>query len=109
MKDMDLTAQVAHLKSGDFSPRELVEESIATAEVLEPTLNALTTRRFEAALLAADKADLNTPFAGAPFMHKDLVDVPGFTRSDGAHPALHQQPEIAPPLIAALQTAGLTF
>ena len=109
MKDLDLTAQVAHLKSGDFSPRELVEQSIATAEALDPTLNALTTRHFEAALLAAEKADLNTPFAGAPFMHKDLVDVPGVTRSDGAHPALHQQPEIAPPLIAALQTAGLTF
>lgn len=109
MVDLDLTAQVALLKAREMSPKELVAASIARAEALEPKLNALTTRRFEEALIAAETADLETPFAGAPFMHKDLVDVPGFVRSDGAHPALHQQPEAAPPLIAALQKSGLTF
>jgi amidase len=109
MNDLDLTAQVARLKARDVSARELVEASIARAEALEPKLNALTTRRFEQALVEAEKADPETPFAGAPFMHKDLVDVPGFARSDGAHAALHQQPERAPPLIGALQKAGLTF
>jgi len=109
MSDLDLTAQVSLLKSGDIGPRELVEASIAKAEALEPKLNALTTRRFDEALVAAEQADPNSLFAGAPFMHKDFVDVPGFPRSDGAHPALHQQPATAPPLIAALQKAGLTF
>ena len=109
MNNLDLTAQAALLKAGDVSARELVEASIARAQALEPKLNALTTRRFEQALVAAENADLETPFAGAPFMHKDLIDVPGFARSDGAHAALHQQPERAPPLIGALQKAGLTF
>lgn len=109
MNDLDLTAQVARLKARDVSARELVEASIVRAEALEPKLNALITRRFEQALVEAEKADPETPFAGAPFMHKDLVDVPGFARSDGAHAALHQQPERAPSLIGALQKAGLTF
>lgn len=109
MDNLDLTAQVALLKTGEISPRELVAASIARAEKFEPKLNALTSRRFEQALAQAETAATDSVFAGAPFMHKDLVDVPGFIRSDGAHPALHQQPETAPPLIAALQGAGLTF
>jgi len=109
MVNLDLTAQVALLKTGEISPRELVAASIARAEKFEPKLNALTSRRFEQALAQAETAATDSVFAGAPFMHKDLVDVPGFIRSDGAHPALHQQPETAPPLIAALQGAGLTF
>ena len=109
MENLDLTAQVALLKARDISASELIEASIAKAEKLEPTLNALTTKRFEEALVEADHTDPNTLFAGAPFLHKDLVDVPGFPRTDGTHPALHQQPVQAPPLISALKKAGLTF
>lgn len=109
MDELDLTAQVALLKAGEISARELVAASIARAEKLEPKLNALTCRHFDQALAEAENARTDSVFAGAPFMHKDLVDVPGFVRSDGAHPALHQQPKITPPLIAALQSAGLTF
>ena len=107
--DMDLTAQAALVAAGEVSPLQLVDAAIARIEATEPTLNALTTRRFEQAREAAQATATDTPLAGVPFMHKDLVDVAGFPRSEGGHAALHQHPETDPPLIAALRQSGLIF
>lgn len=85
MSCIDLTGQAELIRKGELSARELVEQSIAKTEASEPKLSALTTKRFEQALEAVDNAPSDSLFAGAPFMHKDLVDVPSFPRSDGTH------------------------
>lgn len=107
--DFDLTAQADLIAKGEVSPLQMVDASIARIETKEPALNALTSRRFEEAREAAKQATTNAPLAGVPFMHKDLVDVVGFPRSEGGHAALHQHPETDPPLIAALRGAGVIF
>lgn len=107
--DFDLTTQAALIAKGEVSPLQLADASIARIEAKEPTLNALTTRRFEEAREAAKQSTANAPLAGVPFMHKDLVDVVGFPRSEGGHAALHQHPATDPPLIAALRKAGVIF
>ena len=107
--NLDLTAQAALLAKGDVTSLELLDAAIDRIEAGEPTLNAVITRRFEAAREAARHTAQDSPLGGVPFMHKDLVDVAGFPRSEGGHAALHQHPAQDPPLIAALRQAGAIF
>lgn len=107
--NFDLTGQAALIAKGEATPLQLVDAAIARSEAQEPKLNALTTRCFEAARETAQNMPSDTPLGGLPFLHKDLLDVVGFARSDGAHVALHQRPEADPPLVSALRKAGLIF
>jgi Asp-tRNA(Asn)/Glu-tRNA(Gln) amidotransferase A subunit family amidase len=50
------TAALAMFRSGDLSPRELMEAVIARAEATESSLNAFTDRHFDEALEAAIRA-----------------------------------------------------
>ena len=80
LAQLDATAQAALVRNGDATPSELVEAAIARIETLQPTLNALTTNRFERALDDAKLADAgegvataDAPFRGVPFLLKDLA------------------------------------
>ncbi|MEY4362122.1 MAG: hypothetical protein RL391_1428 [Actinomycetota bacterium] len=70
---LDATAQAELVTKGEVSPRELVEAAIERIEELDPALNALTYRWFDAGrTLADDPALPNGPFRGVPFLLKDL-------------------------------------
>lgn len=70
---LDATAQAELVRSGEVSPLELVDASIAAAEKLNPTLNAIIHERYEAARADASSPDLpDGPFRGVPFVEKDL-------------------------------------
>lgn len=56
----------------EVSSRELVETSIARIEALDGTLNAVVIRCFEQALDSADTTSPAGPFAGVPYLAKDL-------------------------------------
>lgn len=77
---LDATAQAELVRRGDAKPSELVAEAIARIETLQPTLNALTTDRFDRATEEAALADRgdgiggsDAPFRGVPFLIKDLA------------------------------------
>ena len=71
---MDATAQADAVRRGDVSARELVELSITAIEQINPVLNAVIHERFERARNEAEHAiDADTPFAGVPFVVKDLI------------------------------------
>jgi amidase len=67
---LDATAQADLVRSGEVSPRELVEASIERIEALNGDLNAVIHPLFEQAL-EAEPAD--GPFRGVPFVVKDLI------------------------------------
>jgi amidase len=67
---LDATAQAELVRSGEVSPRELVEEAVRRVEALNPELNAVIHERFEQAL-AEEPGD--GPFRGVPFAVKDLA------------------------------------
>jgi amidase len=67
---LDATAQADLVRSGEASPRELVEGAIERIEALNGDLNAVIHPLFEEAL-ATEPAD--GPFKGVPFVVKDLV------------------------------------
>ncbi len=70
---LDATAQADLVRRGEVTPIELVEAAIARIEALDDELNAVVLRRFDQARDETSQAfDPAAPFAGVPFLTKDL-------------------------------------
>src|SRR4051794_34595349 len=69
----DATALADLVHRGDASPVELAEEAIQRIEKLNPQLNAITIPLFEKARAEARSVDKDAPFAGVPYVLKDLT------------------------------------
>jgi amidase len=67
---LDATGQAHLVRSGEASPRELVEAAVERVEALDGELNAVIHPLFEKAL-ETEPAD--GPFQGVPMVVKDLV------------------------------------
>jgi amidase len=73
LDDLDIIDQAQLVRNGTISARHLVEATIARIESVNPTTNAVVLRLYEQALMVADReVDSNAPFAGVPFLVKDL-------------------------------------
>jgi amidase len=81
MDAMDLAALV---KKKEVSSEELVQATIDRIEKLNPHINAVNSKMYEAGLTASRKEDLTGPFAGVPFLMKDLEFFEGTTYSAGS-------------------------
>lgn len=57
---------------GEVTPTELVDETIARIEKVNPEFNAITIPLFEKARFEAARVSLEAPFAGVPYVVKDL-------------------------------------
>ncbi|TIW81805.1 MAG: amidase, partial [Mesorhizobium sp.] len=55
------------------SPAELVEAAITLVERLNPSLNAVIHRLYDMARAQAATVDKSAPFAGVPFLLKELA------------------------------------
>ena len=64
------------IRNGDITAAEAVEEAIKRAEKIQPQLNFMVTDTFAMARERA-KTALTGPFAGVPYLVKDLNDVIG--------------------------------
>lgn len=82
---LDATEQAALVRRGDISSVELVAATIERIVRFNPRLNAVITPLYEQARQAAASVQADAPFAGVPFLLKDLVaDLAGTPRSDGS-------------------------
>ena len=71
---LDATAQADLVRTGQMSPRELVEAAVRRIEAVNPELNAVIWPLFEKARgLAASPRLADGPFRGVPLLLKDLV------------------------------------
>lgn len=73
----DALGLAALVRAREVSPRELVETAFARMDEVNPLLNAVVRTRREAALKEAGEmtalaADSSRPFAGVPFLLKDI-------------------------------------
>ncbi|CYV29590.1 amidase [Streptococcus suis] len=76
MKWKDATAMAQAVNQKQVSAKELVQEAIDRIEKLNPDLNAVVSKQYEEALKEAEKEDyLGKPFAGVPFLLKDLGQI----------------------------------
>src|SRR3954454_5081727 len=84
-----ITRQAELIRSGDLSPRELVELYLRRIDELDPQLNAFRIVHRERALAEADqaaarlKAGAERPLLGIPLAIKDNVDVAGDVTTHG--------------------------
>jgi len=71
---LDATAQAELVRSGETSPKELVEAAIERIERVNPELNAVIHPLFDKARDEASSPDLpDGPFRGVPLVLKDLI------------------------------------
>ena len=70
----DAVGLAALVRNGEVHAREVLEEAIRRAESVNPTLNFLTARGYDAARTAADAAARpRGPLAGVPWLVKELA------------------------------------
>jgi amidase len=71
---LDATAQADLVRSGEVSPKELVEAAIERIETVNPQLDAVIRTRYDEARAEAAQAasDPDAPFRGVPILLKDL-------------------------------------
>lgn len=70
---LDATAQAALVRKKEVTAAEMVDAAIDRIERLNPELNAVITPLYERAQEAAAEAPIDAPFAGVPFLLKDIV------------------------------------
>src|SRR4249919_523821 len=97
---------VAALRSGEVSPRELVEAALRRIEDVDGPLNALPTLCAERALAHAEAADGQLALAGLPIAVKDLTDVAGVRTTYGSPIYADNVPERSDIVVERLEERG---
>lgn len=107
---LDATAQAALVRSGQVSATELVDGAIDRIERLNPQLNAVVTPLFEQARAAVADATPTGPFAGVPFLLKDLVvEIEGTPLREGSMFLRDHVSTFTSELVTRLRRAGLVM
>ncbi|MFO1187869.1 MAG: amidase family protein [Alphaproteobacteria bacterium] len=104
---LDATGQAELVARGELSALELVDAAIKRIEALNPKLNFLAAQAFEPARARAKAGGLTGPFAGVPYLLKDLVDYPGLPFRRGSRMFAENVGTARPPLVEAQEAAGL--
>jgi len=103
----DATTLASQIRNKDISALEAVEAAIRRTEALQPTLNFMVNSDFDRALDAAKTGGQTGPFAGVPFLVKDLNDYAGTPTRNGSAGSYGAPPATAnDPWVDAALKAG---
>jgi amidase len=104
---LDAIDQAELVRQRKVKPVELVDAAIERIERINPTINAVVTPMFEQARAAAKKA-IKGPFAGVPFLLKDLgPSYEGVRMTEGSAFLRDYVPDHDSELMTRLKRAGL--
>ncbi|WP_428265039.1 amidase family protein [Haliangium sp.] len=103
---LDAIGQAELVANGQVSALELVDAAIVRIEAIEPRLHALASHDFDAARRRA-QGELTGPFAGVPFLVKDLLPYPGQRLTFGSRLFSSQVAENGSAYTDRLDGAGL--
>jgi amidase len=104
----DATETAAMIRSGRMSALEVAKAAVDRAERLQPKLNFLVASDFDRALERGQIAAMTGPFAGVPFLIKDLDDYKGLPTRSGSRAMLRMPPATQQDaLIDAYDRAGV--
>ncbi len=107
---IDATELADKIRRKEMTSLEAVEAAIARAESLQPSLNFMVNSMFDRALDQAKAGTAAGPFAGVPFLVKDLNDVKGVPTRQGSRVNMDDPPAAGQaPYINAFEAAGLVF
>lgn len=110
----DATALADLVRKGEVSPAELLDTAIARIERLNPRFNAVVETLYDAARREIADGLPQGPFAGVPFLVKDLHTLVKGSRLSHAcaffkdHVSSHDSPVVAKARSAGLVIAGRT-
>ena len=108
LADLDALGTAAAVKPGEITALEAVDAAIARAEALDPQLGFMVTPDYDRARDLAKRAGTDAPFAGVPFLIKDLDEYRGLpTRMGSRHTAGFGAAEQQSPFVDALLASGL--
>lgn len=91
----DATEIAGRIQRKEISAAQAVEAAIQRAEALQPQVRALVDSDFDRALAKAKAGQLSGPFAGVPFLVKDLDPYKGAPTRYGSRSSLGAKPETA--------------
>lgn len=98
------------VKRGEVHPSELVDETIARIEAVNPTLNAVVVPMYEEARRVAKGPLPEGPFRGVPFLLKDLRSAyKGFPMRAGSRLLADYVPSYDGELVKRYKAAGLVI
>jgi amidase len=103
---LDALAQAERVRKGEVTAGELVQAAMRRRAALDPTLNAVVTTTFDRALARATSS-LGGPFAGAPYLLKDLTDYEGVRCTQGSRLLLERISPRTEPFVHEVEAAGL--
>ena len=95
LANLDATGVAALVRAGEITALEAVDAAITRIEQLNPSLNFMVATDFDRARERASGGTINGPFAGVPFLVKDLHGVIGLRTRSGS-----RLTEAAPPATA---------
>lgn len=105
---LDGIAQAELVARRAVTPAELLDAAIARAEVVDPHLNFLAQRLFDTARSAARAGRFGGPFAGVPFLVKDLgCHIAGQISGQGSNLFRGYRPDYTSELYRRFVAAGL--
>ncbi|MEW6130465.1 MAG: amidase [Acidobacteriota bacterium] len=106
--NLDATAQAELVRKKEVKPLELVEATIERIEKVNPQINAIVTKMYTEARAAANAPITDAPFAGVPFLLKDLLAAyQGVPMSSGSKYLKDFKPNEDSELVARYKRAGL--
>jgi amidase len=106
--NLDATAMAELVRKKQVKPVELVKTAIERIEESNPKINAVVTRMYDEALAVANAGPGDGPFAGVPFLLKDLVAAyKGVPMSSGSRYGKDYTPVLDSELVARYRRAGL--
>lgn len=98
------------VKKGEIKPEELIEIAIRRTEALNPVLNAVIHKIYEEARTASKTIRRETPFAGVPFLIKDLgIEVKGTPMRSGCRGYLNYVSAADSFVVQKMRQAGLVI
>lgn len=89
----DATEIAGRIRRKEISAVEAVEDAIRKAEALQPQVQALVDSDFDRALAKAKAGQVSGPFAGVPFLVKDLDPYKGVRTRYGTRASVGARPE----------------
>lgn len=111
---LDATAQADLVRTRRISASELLEDTIRRIEAVNPTLNAVIAKTYErartrAAAMAASSGAIDAPFAGVPWLLKDISECKGLPITWGSRALRGAFSQVDVPFVAEAEAAGLNI
>jgi amidase len=104
---LDGLAQAERVRKGELTPADLIQAAMRRSAALDPTLNAIVTESFDRALARAAHGEFEGPFAGVPYLLKDLTDWEGVRCTQGSRLFLDRIATRSEPFVERSEAAGL--